>query len=486
MPERLSSLDGSFLRVETPNAHMHVAWSAVFRIPVGTRRPTLGALQRSIARRLPRTPRFRCRLAFPPAGLGEPYWVEAEDLDLTRHVVALAPLADELDDDRFASLRDLELSTPLDRAHPLWQIALAPRLTGGRCAMVAKIHHALVDGKSAVEVAQLLFDLEPEPGPDPEPDWHPPPPPGRGRLAIGALADNAGETLRAAGGVARMAGSPRAGGARLAGTLRRAALAVGEDFLRPAPSSHLNVPIGPARKLVSHRARMDDLKAIKASAGTSLNDVCLALVTGGLRELALARGRQPTRLKAMVPVSTRAEAEREELGNRISLVFVELPVHVRSPRERLRLVNEATSAFKRSGKSAGAETVLGALGTLPEALRGPAARIVGSARVYNLTVSNVPGPPFPLYMLGTELLEAYPVVPIAERHSLSVGMFSYRDWMHFGLYADPKALPEASDLAPALAASMLSLRRSVSGARRATRLRSADPTRRPSRRRAAT
>jgi diacylglycerol O-acyltransferase len=240
--ERLSSLDGSFLRVETPNAHMHVAWSAVFRRAPERPPPSLAVLRTAIAGRLPRTPRFRCRLAFPPAGLGEPYWVEADDLDLTRHVVPLGPPGEELDDAGFAALRDRELSRPLDRAHPLWQIALAPRLAGGRCAMVAKIHHALVDGKSAVEVAQLLFDLTP----DAAPDWQPEPAPGRGRLAVDALVDNAGETLRAASGVARLAGSPRAGGARLAGTLRRAALAVGEDLLRPAPASHLKT-FGSAR-----------------------------------------------------------------------------------------------------------------------------------------------------------------------------------------------------------------------------------------------
>src|SRR6188472_787270 len=217
MPNRLSAIDGSFLRVETASAHMHVAWSATFRVPPGAARPTLPRLRRHIAGRLARLPRFRCRLAYPPPGMGEPFWVEDPGFDVAAHVVPLGTLGVELDDRRFEVLCDSVLSAPLDRDRPLWEIRFAPRLTDGRCGMVVKIHHALVDGRSAVEVSQLLFDVEPEGATELPMPWEAPPAPGSVRLAARAAALGVGESLRAARGAARMAGEPRAATSRIAG-----------------------------------------------------------------------------------------------------------------------------------------------------------------------------------------------------------------------------------------------------------------------------
>jgi WS/DGAT/MGAT family acyltransferase len=460
--ERLTPLDGSFLRVETENAHMHVAWSATFTVPEGSTAPSVEALRRSVAARLGLTPRFRRRLRPAPPGLGEPFWVDDDRFDVADHVVPLCDPEEVLDDSRFAALCDRALSEPLDRERPLWRFYLAPRLAGGRAGMVAKLHHALVDGKSAVEVATLLFDAEPAPAPRPEPEeWRPARTPGAARVTLGALAGAAGESLGAARGVARLAGSPRRESARVAGTLRRAALAVGEDLLRPAPPSYLNVRIGPRRALARHRMPIADVDAIRRRSGATLNDVCLAIVAGAMRELSLARRVGPAPLKAMVPVSVRADDDRAALGNRISMAFVELPADVSSARTRLALVQERTGAFKTSGRADGTGTVFSALGLLPDPLRSVAARAVGSARVYNLTVSNVPGPDAPLYMLGCELREAHPVVPIAEEHALSIGIFSYHGALHFGLYADPDALPEVAELPAALSAATLTLARAV-------------------------
>jgi diacylglycerol O-acyltransferase / wax synthase len=455
--ERLTSLDGSFLRVETPNAHMHVAWSALFDRSSNASPPLLDDLRASVAGRLAQAPRFRRRLRHPAGGLGEPFWVDDSSFAIERHVVALAGPDEELTRADFDARCDAALSEPLERDHPLWRFYLAPRVAGGRCGLLAKIHHALVDGKSAVEVALLLFDVERDAPLVLPTDWLPEPERGGTRLTIDALAGGAAESLRAARSLA-------GGGPRLAGTLRRAALAVGDDLLRPAPSSFLNVSIGPRRTLVHARARMADARRAKQAAGTTLNDVCLAAVAGALRELAMARGEAPSPLKVMVPVSVREDSQRGDLGNRISLAFIDLPLDVSSPRERLLAVHRATSEFKLSGRAAGTDTVLSALGMLPGPLRGTAARAVGSARVYNLTVSNIPGPDFPLYMLGCELREAYPVVPIAEAHALSVGVFSYRDHLHFGLYADPEALPDVRWLPGALSAAVLSLARAAAAA----------------------
>jgi WS/DGAT/MGAT family acyltransferase len=456
MHERLSAMDGSFLRLETGGAHMHVAWSATLKVDPECEPPTVDRLRASVAARLDRAPRFRRRLAFPTAGIGEPSWVDDPHFDISRHVLALGGSHAELDDRRFAHLCDRALSVPLARDQPLWEIRLAPRLSGDRVGLMAKLHHALVDGKSALEVALLLFDLEPDAPASQLAPWSPERGPGAARLAADAVGSGVEESLRAVRGAARLATEPRSA-ARLGGTLRRAALAAGEDLLRPAPSSSLNTRIGSRRTLVRHAVPREDLKAIKRAAGVTLNDVCLATAAGALRQLSLERGERPRPLKTMVPVNVRAAGERAELGNRISMVFVDLPLDVPSAAARLGLVHRATSAFKRSGRPAGAETVFSALGLLPPQLRGVAARALAAPRTYNLTISNVPGPDFPLYVLGARLLECYPVVPIASGHALSIGIFTYCSHVHFGFYADPHAFPDVRSLPAAMDAALADL-----------------------------
>ncbi len=394
--ERLSAIDGSFLRVETASAHMHVAWSATLRVPAASQRPTLARLRRHVAARLERVPRFRRRLAYPLPGMGEPFWVDDPDFDVARHVLPLGTSGYELDDRRFAMLCDSVLSVPLSRERPLWEFRLAPHMTAGRCGLVAKMHHALVDGRSALEVAQLLFDAEPQTGVSPLPArFEARPAPGAGRLGARALVMGAEESLRAARGAARMAGEPRASAGRLAGTLRRAALATSEDLLRPAPSSALNGRIGPRRTLVRHSVGLDAVRQVRERDGGTVNDVCLTLATGALRELTLARGDEPRPLKAMVPVNLRMDEEAEALGNRISMACVSLPLDLARPRAQFARIRRSTQAFKRDGRPAGAEAVLGGIGLLPNALRGVAARAIASPRAYNLTVSNIPGPGVP-------------------------------------------------------------------------------------------
>jgi diacylglycerol O-acyltransferase / wax synthase len=462
--ERLSSLDASFLRVETPAAHMHVAWKGFFRPLPGHAPVTLAALRAHVASRLRHAPRFRQRLAFPPGGLAEPVWVDDDRFNLGHHVSALAGDDEPLSRRRFDELADLALSEPLDRSRALWRILVAPRLEDGSLGLVMKAHHAMVDGKSAVALALLLLDVAPGDAPAEIDDaWRPRPAPGAARLAIDALAERGREPLRAATELVRLAANPARGG-RIADTVRRAALSVGEDMLRPAPSSYVNVPIGARRTLVTYAVPVQTALDVRASQGTTLNDVCLAVVAGALRQVALERRSVPGPLKVMVPVSRREDSEAGSLGNRISFVFIDLPVHRHRPLDRLAAINAATQAFKNGGRAAGGETVLGALGALPEPLKTPAAKIAASPRMYNLTISNVPGPRQPVYLLGAELIHAFPVIPISEGHALSVGIFSYHETLCFGGYADPTALPEASKLPAALNASMLELARAA-GAR---------------------
>jgi WS/DGAT/MGAT family acyltransferase len=435
---------------------MHVAWCGLFSAPAERARPTLEHVADGVEARLQFAPRFRQRLAFPPPGFGEPYWVDDPRFHVRAHVTRLAPENNAVSLDRFMAMAGDALSEPLLRDRPLWHLYFLPRLEDDRLGIVFKMHHALVDGKSAVELGLLLFDVDPEAKPLAEVElWRPDGPPGAVGLTFASLRNRAGDTVNAARSVAGLARPRRPG---IPSSVRRAAQAVERDLLHLAPSSFLNRSIGPLRTLVCHRARTDELLRIKSVHNVTLNDVCLAAVTGALRTLALSCGEPVRPLKAMVPVSVRTDDERTALGNRISFAFVELPLELGHPESRLRRVNEQTAAFKSSDRPAGFETLMNALGFLPDPLKTPAARLVGSKRVYNLTVSNIPGPRFPVYMAGARLEEAYPVVPLAEDHSLSIGIFSYRHWMFFGLYADPEALPEVRRLPAALERAIWELR----------------------------
>ena len=446
---RLSALDGSFLRVETPTAHMHVAWKGIFE-PRAGRRVTVEELRKAITGRLQYAPRFRHRLAPTPGGFAEPVWVDDERFDVTEHVHALAEPSQRLPRARFDELCDAVLSLPLDRSRALWSLHVAPQLDDGSLGLVMKAHHAMVDGKSAVELALLLLDLTPEPPAAQADDWAPQPAPSSARLALDAMVDAGGESLRAAAGLARTVASPR-----LAGTLRRTALAAGEDLLRPAPASYVNGPIGAQRMLLHHTHAIEPLLAAKAAWGVTLNDVALTVVSGALRELALHAGALPQPLKAMVPVSTRAPEEATDLGNRISFVFVDLPVQLATVAERVAEIRAATARFKEQDRATGGAAILGTLGALPAPVKSIAARLAAAPRTYNLTVSNVPGPRMPVWLRGCALREAVPVIPLADGHALSVGIFSYADRITFGAYADPRALPAIAHLPVALEAAVL-------------------------------
>lgn len=449
---RLTTLDGSFLRLESRAAHMHVGWKGFFAPRADGGPVTLSGLRSLIGGRLRHAPRFRQRLAFPPGGIAEPVWVDAQDFDLTQHVGELTHRGERLSLATFHELADAVLSEQLDRSRPLWRVLLAPRLEDGTIGLVMQVHHAMVDGKSAVELALLLLDVaaDAEP-PAPDVDWCPAPTPSPARLTLDAVTDSAVESLRLAGGLARMAVNPGRG-VRVADTLRRAALSVGDELMRPAPSSYVNRPISARRTLVHHTTSLPPLVAVKQRTDATLNDVALTVVAGALRQLAAMAGREPEPLRVMVPVSVRAAHETASLGNRISFVFIDLPVHRRRPIDRLLEIRASTAAFKQDASWEANEAIIGAMGLIPGPLKSRAARIAASPRLFNLTVSNVPGPRVPVYLLGAELREAVPVIPLADDHALAVGIFSYRDRLTFGCYADPKALPEVSVLPGALSA----------------------------------
>jgi WS/DGAT/MGAT family acyltransferase len=452
--DRLSPVDASFLRVETPTAHMHVGWLSVVDRPAGMARLDTAALRMRIAARLPLVPRFRQRIVSVPLGMGEPVWGDDPAFDLGRHVRELRDDG-ELDSRDLRAAVDRFLSRPLGRDRPLWEIAVVPRMVCGRAAVLGKVHHAMVDGIAAVQLGILLFDGAPDAClPDAPPPWTPEPAAGGVRLAV----DSAVDQLRQVRRVAALGRSPGRS-LRVADSMRRAALSLAEDALNPAPPSYLNVPIGPRRTLATHGVELARLLAIKQACGLSLNDVVLAVCGGALERFARACGAPPTDLRVMVPVSTRGDDDGP--GNRITFGFVELPVVSGSPRRRLAQIAARMAELKASGRIGGSAMLMQGIGALPEPVKDRAARLAASPRLYNVTISNVPGPRTPLYAAGARVRSIAPVIPLADRHALSIGVLTYDGRAHFAVYADPDVLPRAHSFGGLLADAVADLESAV-------------------------
>jgi diacylglycerol O-acyltransferase / wax synthase len=453
---RLSALDGSFLRLDSPEAHMHVGWSGIFAAPRDRDRLALRALRERVAGRLHGVPWCRWRLHGAPLGLSEPRWVDDRHFDLAAHVLALSEPDERVSFEAFAALRDAVLSRPLDRSRAPWQIFLVPRLEDGRVGMIGKIHHALVDGIAALQIVNLVIDDRPDAPSEAPESWQPAGPQNTFGWAVDAVTEKAGDGLRALQAGAAAATRPRSSARAALRGARRVLLAARDDILPRAPASALNVPIGSRRSLVGYHAPRAALRAARSRGGT-LNDVGLAVVAGALRALALRRGDRPAApLKTMVPVSMR-RANETGPGNRIAMIYIQLPVHLGSPRERLESVRAQTARVKGSGRAEGTQTVYGAAGLLPAPLRSPVAKAMASPRVFNLTISQSPAPRGPLYLLGCELQEVFSVVPIPQGHALAIGLVRYRQELFFGCYADPDALPEVRELPTLLEAEMHAL-----------------------------
>jgi WS/DGAT/MGAT family acyltransferase len=445
-PDRLSGLDASFLHLEHDAAtHMHVASCMVFDGPP----PTHEELVAHVESRLHLVPRYRQRLAFVPFDQGRPVWVDDPHFNTRYHVQhhALPPPGS---DEQLKHLTGRAFSQQLDRNKPLWELWLVENLAGGRFAILGKTHHALVDGISGVDITTVLFDLTPEPASvgQPEQPWAPRPLPSSAQLLADALLERTtvpGEVVR---GVRAALRRPQRVARRLAGDLA----ALGSFTLpgvRSAPPSPLNVPIGPHRRFTWMTEELDRVKAVKNAAGGTVNDVMLATVAGGLGEHLRANGHETDgmMLRAMIPVSVRADEERGALGNRVAAVWADLPVGVTDPLKRLTLVRREMKGLKESHQAVGARLLTELTGFAPPTVMAQAARLQAHQRYFNLVVTNVPGPQVPLYVLGRRMLAIYPMVPLAQQLALGVAIMSYDGAISFGLNADYDAMPDVEALA---------------------------------------
>ncbi len=455
-PDRLSGLDSSFLHLERETAHMHVAACAVFEGPGPSYEELVGA----ILGRLHLVPRYRQRLAFVPLQQGRPVWVDDPHFNIAFHVrhTALPRPGGELELMRLAGR---VFSQALDRDRPLWELWLVEGLADGGFALLSKTHHALVDGVSGVDIATVLFDTAPDPMPvaPPEAGWVPRPLPTGVQLLGEALLERAtvpGEIVR---GVRSALRGPRAMAARVGDALAGLG-AVTRVGLQAAPESPFNVRIGPHRRFTWVRGDLEQFKAIKNALGGTVNDVVLAAVAGALGAHMRLHGESTDgiELKAMVPVSVRADVERGALGNRVAAMWAPLPVGLRDPVERLHTITQAMAGLKESGQAVGAQVLTRLSGFAPPTIMAQAARLQARQRMFNLVVTNVPGPQIPLYVLGRQLQALYPMVPLAENTALGVAIMSYNGQLNFGLTADRDALSDVGVLADELGESIAELR----------------------------
>ncbi len=439
---RLSPLDDSFLGLEEPTVHMHVGWTALFDPPADRPRPSFEELRRHIGMRLNRAPRYRQKISPAPLDIDAPSWIDDPYFDISNHV-------------RRATSEDLDqaieqcMSRQLPRQRPLWEIRVAERLGDGRIAVIGKAHHCMVDGVAAVELASLLLDPTADASVEEADGWRPDAAPAPlGRIA-GGLREKALGPVRLARDGARLMFSPRR--LRSVPGDAPAVLSAAARTLRPAtPVEPLNQALSARRRLGRVERPLDDLKQVGSSFGTKLNDVYLAASAGAMRQLLIEHGRTPVPLKTMVPVSVRGEDGADGLGNRISFMFINLPCEDPDPERRLRSIHLETTDAKEGGDPGVSEATLKLAASAPRGVQRLVSRVMASPRMFNLVVSNIPGPSEPMYMAGCELKEAYPVVPLAQGHTLSIGMTTVRDRACFGLYSDGRGLPDVGRVAAAL------------------------------------
>jgi diacylglycerol O-acyltransferase / wax synthase len=441
--ERLSSLDASFLYLETPAMHMHVAGLSIFAPrPDG---PLMYAdVQRVVEARIHLAPRLRQRVLSVPGNLGRPMWVDDDRFDLDFH---LRRSAVPSPGGRFQLERAVGrvLSRPLDRSKPLWELYVFEGLEDDGTAVLLKLHHALADGIGSMMIGSALFDLDPDAplGDPPKQPWRPEPAPDRDELirdAIGEMASHPAEAI------ARAARAPQRAIDAIIGTIVGASALVG---MGPAPAGPFDEPLGAARRFAIADVPFERLRTIKRSLGGTINDVVVTAVAIGLHKLLIDRGEatKGRSLRIMIPVSVRSRAEAGEVGNRVAPAFVEIPVGHMTPRSRLAKVRAATEELKSSSMAVSADTIIGLGAYAPPALHAMAARLVSRGRWFNLVVSNVPAPQMPLYLAGARLVANYPAMPLGEHGGLSIACSSLGGTMAFGLTADWDAVKDIDVLA---------------------------------------
>ncbi len=490
MGAHLSALDATFLELEEvdESAHMHIGAVMVFDAPPDGRAPSREQLREHLADRLKQLPRYHQRLSQAhTGGLSWPEWEDDPAYDPGRHVTRAALPAPGGSED-LAEWASEFFSKRLDRHRPLWEMAIVEGLADGRWALAHKTHHCLVDGVGSVDVAYVLFDSEPDPQEPPagaritrraRPSAHAQPStnaaptepaaPGAGHAGEGTLrsvtrAAEARLGVDTIVNAARFAGHNTLHPREALGRARSAIEMIVQEELKGAPHTSLNQPIGTRRRFEAVGVPLADLKAIKRTLGGTVNDVVLTVTASGLRALLDSRGEPlPAQgLRAMVPMNVRAASEHLALGNRVSSLFVDLPVAPADLAVRHRETVARSEALKSTGQAQGSAAVIEIAGLAPPVLHATLARSLYATRLFNLTITNVPGAPSTLYVFGAPMREVHPLVPLAAEHAIGVAAVSYDGNVFFGVVADPDRVP---DLAVFLSAMRSSIEELLAAAR---------------------
>jgi diacylglycerol O-acyltransferase len=454
--DRLSSLDTSFLHLEDATTPMHVGSVMVFDAPTGGF--DYESLVTLISQRIAHVPRYRQRIRTVPGGLANPVWVDDTNFDMSYHVRRSAlprPGSDEQLEELVARIQP----RPLDRTRPMWEVYLVEGLAQDRFAIITKTHHSLVDGISAVDIGNVLVDGNPVASEGVLTTWRARPEPSGAELVVAALAEAArtpsqvvetiqhgvSDVTRAVGKVATVAGD-------VISTLARVSA-------RPAPESPLNAPVGRARRYVMIGTDLEDYRKVRTRLGrgsfadeVTVNDVILATIAGAFRSWLLTRGESVypgTTIRAMVPVSVH-DGDDPPTGAQVTACFVDLPVGEPGPSMRLHQIAFSMRQQMEGGsrRAVSADTLSGLGGFAPPTMHALGARLGGmvSRRLYNVVITNVPGPQTPLYAAGARMVSTYPVTPLGREQALSIGMTSYDGGVYYGLYADRDAMPDADVL----------------------------------------
>lgn len=452
--EAMTAADAVFLRLETPHEPQHVGSLSLFvgdalRDDEGAIR--IDELRAHVARRLDRVPRLRHRVMDVPFGQGRPVWVDDADFDIDYHV-RLTSLPRPGGSEQLLDLMSRVQAIALDRARPLWEMWFVDGVADDRVGLIIKTHHALGDGIANVDLAMALVDLEPDPAPDdPAHPWEPRPATAPRDLLTESVIDQARRPLSIARAAADAVRDPRP----LISTATSVVRTVRDFVVKPAPAPW-NRDVGAQRRWVSASVPLETVRAIRGEHEATINDVVLAACSGALRRFLTERidapESLPPSLTAMVPVSLRTDDEHgDTLGNRISLILVDLPITEPDPAVRLQRIHTQTRELKGSVMVDGAQTILELADTIPQ-LAPTVTRFVSRQIPMNLVVTNVPGPPIPLYLRGAPLVETYPYVEVLDNEGLTIAVVSYDDTLFFGITGDRDVMHDIADLATAIAA----------------------------------
>jgi len=461
---RLNAFDRTFLDIEDSNTHMHVAATCVFDatpLATGHGGVDVDRIRRYVEGRLHSIPRYRQRIAYVPVE-GHPVWVDDPSFNLTYHIRHIS-LPRPGDDEQLRAVIAWIQSQPLDRSRPLWEMWILEGLEGSRFAIVQKIHHCLIDGLAGAEEMRVLLSPDPDSPIEWPRAWQPTALPSAYELVRGAVAHRLSLPLTALHGIESLVRTPLSTTVESVTNVAKGLLSAADSVLRVGSPTPLNRPIGRQRRFASLALDLAEVKAVKQRLGGTINDVVLAATAGALRRYLQDRGKsagelEDLRVRAMCPVARRRDAGDATAGNKVAGMFVGLPVGQADPRVRY----EQVRAAALRSKSARHDDATAALATLSEwttpwlmrAIEGLAPR----RRCYNLIVTNIPGPPIPLYLLGARMLETFPTVPLFPGQALAVALFSYAGGLYWGFNADRDVVRDLDEFVVAVRASFEELR----------------------------